>query len=274
MTQQTITAVFSTAAEAQSASQDLAMKIGGVRAAIYGSQSDVAEFSRLGITGPDQSVLAEAIRRGHVVLSAAVPEEQFNAAADVIEAAGAVDLDAQEAEWRKTGWTDTAAMAPALAAVPTATAPLAATSAQTAGSLAGGSEETIPLVEESLRIGKRETSHGRVRIRSYVVETPVQEQVTLHQEHVHVDRRTVNRPVEPRDEALFQERIIEATETAEEAVVAKDVRVREEVVIRKTAEDQARTISDTVRRTEIEVDDDRQKAGATVKPVVTTDRNP
>ena len=49
---------------------------------------------------------------------------------------------------------------------------------------------------------------------------------------------------------------IEMTETAEEAVVAKDARVVEEVVVRKTADDRTETISDTVRRTEVEVDND------------------
>ena len=132
--------------------------------------------------------------------------------------------------------------------------------------LAGGREETIPLVEEQLRISKRDTAHGRVRVRSYVVETPVQEQVTLHQEHVQIERRPVDRPVEAGAESMFQERTIEATETAEEAVVVKEARTREEVVIRKTADDETRTINDTVRRTEVEVDDDRQKTDPAAKP--------
>ena len=46
------------------------------------------------------------------------------------------------------------------------------------------------------------------------------------------------------------------TETAEEAVVAKEARVVEEVVVNKTATDRTETISDTVRRTEVEVDND------------------
>ena len=100
-----------------------------------------------------------------------------------------------------------------------------------------------------------------MRVRSYVVETPVQEQVALRQEHVDVERRTVNRPVTEADEALFRERTIEATETSEEAVVAKEARVKEELVVRKDAEERVQTVQDTVRRTEVEVEDDRRAAG-------------
>ena len=47
------------------------------------------------------------------------------------------------------------------------------------------------------------------------------------------------------------------TETDEEAVVAKTARVVEEVVIRKDVTEEAHTVRDTVRRTEIEVEDSR-----------------
>ena len=131
------------------------------------------------------------------------------------------------------------------------------------GAVQGG-EEHIPIVEERLRVGKREVSRGRVRVRSYVVETPVQEQVALRQEHVEVERRSVDRPLTAADEALFQERVVEATESSEEAVVAKEARVVEEVVVRKEAEERVQTVQDTVRRTEVEVEDERRAAGTTV----------
>jgi uncharacterized protein (TIGR02271 family) len=289
MSNRTITAVFDSAAEAEAASRDLATQVGGVRAAIFTSSNDTREFHNLGIAGPDRSVLEEAIRRGSVVLSATVPQDRFGAAADVIESAGAVDLDSREAEWRQSGWSEgnvaehgsaTTATAPAAPLATTGLAanagtPTPATTSRTGtGSattnLATGSEEAIPVVEEHLRVGKRETAHGRVRLRSYVVETPVQEQVTLHQEHVHIERRPVDRPLEA-GAAVFQERTIEATETAEEAVIGKEARVKEEVVIRKTADDQTRTVQDTVRRTEVEIEDDRQMGTRTSGTGTTTD---
>ena len=119
-----------------------------------------------------------------------------------------------------------------------------------------GTEEVIPVYEEQLRVGKRDVSHGRVRIRSYVVETPVNEQVRLRSESVQVERKPVDRPVAAGD-ALFQDRVIEAEERAEEAVVGKETRVKEELTLRKTTDDRTQDISDTVRHTEVEIQDER-----------------
>ena len=300
MSNRTITAVFDSAAEADAASRDLATKVGGVRAAVFTNANQSREFDSLGIAGPDRSVLEEAMRRGSVVLSATVPEDRFEAAADVIESSGAVDLDSREQEWRGAGWsedniaehstmtTETAPATPqqatmgradlaANAGTPTAATTTTGMTGGTMGTgLGAGREESIPIVEERLRVGKRETAHGRVRVRSYVVETPVQEQVTLHQEHVQVERRPVDRPLEAGADA-FRERTIEATETAEEAVIAKEARVTEEVVIRKTADDETRTVQDTVRRTEVEIEDDRvgtRSAGTTTGTTTGTGTTP
>src|SRR4029450_5759590 len=98
-------------------------------------------------------------------------------------------------------------------------------SARSAATGARQGEEAIPIVEEQLRVSKREVDRGRVRVRSYVVETPVQEQVTLREEHVDVERRAVDRPVTDADH-LLQERVVEATETDEEAVLSKEARVK------------------------------------------------
>ncbi|HEX8062397.1 MAG TPA: DUF2382 domain-containing protein [Allosphingosinicella sp.] len=59
----------------------------------------------------------------------------------------------------------------------------------------GSAEERIPIVEEELRVGKREVERGGARVRSYVTETPVSEQVNLREEHVSVERRPVDREV-------------------------------------------------------------------------------
>ena len=93
----------------------------------------------------------------------------------------------------------------------------------------------------------------------------MQEQVALREERVSVERRPVDRPIAAGDDA-FRERTIEATETAEEAVVAKEARVTEEVVVRKQSEERTQTVSDTVRRTEVEVEDERGRTGTTERP--------
>ncbi len=140
---------------------------------------------------------------------------------------------------------------------PTGSAKMGAMTAApaTAMPVAGTADETIKLMEERLRVGKREVAAGAVRIRSYIVERPVEEQVSLHNESVQIERRPVDRAVTDADVAAFQERTIEARATSEEAVVAKDARVVEEIGLKKTATDRVETIHDTVRKTEVEIDD-------------------
>jgi uncharacterized protein (TIGR02271 family) len=137
--------------------------------------------------------------------------------------------------------------------------------------------EVIPVAEEELHVSKRDVNHGRVRVRSYVVERPVQEQVSLREENVHVERRPVTdatRTGTGSGDALFQERTIEMDETREEAVVSKEARVTEELVVSKDVEQRTETISDTVRSTEVEVEDERgNRVAGTGTTGKTTDRD-
>ena len=133
---------------------------------------------------------------------------------------------------------------PAYAAAPIAAAPVAATSVN---------ETVIPVTEENLVVGKREVDRGGVRVYRRVVEEPVTESVNLREEHVVVDRRPVDRAVTDAD-LRSGDRTIELTETAEEAVVGKTARVVEEVRVGKEATDRTETVRDTVRRTEVEVE--------------------
>jgi len=95
-----------------------------------------------------------------------------------------------------------------------------------------------------------------------VVEAPVEEQVNLRQERVDVERRPLDRPVDASSDALFRERTIEAEERAEQPVVNKEARVKEELVVNKDVEQRTETVRDTVRRTEVEVDDERRNAAS------------
>ena len=123
-------------------------------------------------------------------------------------------------------------------------------------------DDVIQAAEEELRVGKREVGGGSVRVRSYVTERPVEEQVELRQERVTIERRPVDREVAPGD-AAFQERTIEAVERGEEAVVSKTARVTEEIGLRKDVERETETVRDTVRKQEVEVEDDRGTRKAT-----------
>jgi uncharacterized protein (TIGR02271 family) len=113
-------------------------------------------------------------------------------------------------------------------------------------------ETTIPVVEEELEVGKREVERGGVRVESRVEERPVEKEVHLREERVHVERRPVDRPVTEGDKA-FREGTFEVTERAEEAVVAKTARVVEEVVVGKQVEEHTETVRDTLRRTDVDV---------------------
>jgi uncharacterized protein (TIGR02271 family) len=115
-------------------------------------------------------------------------------------------------------------------------------------------ETTIPVLEENLQVGKRQVQRRGVRIYSHVTERPVEEQVRLREEHVRVQRNPVNRPASEADFNALQGGSIELTETAEEAVVAKQARVVEEVVVGKDATERTETVTDKVRRTEVEVE--------------------
>jgi uncharacterized protein (TIGR02271 family) len=113
----------------------------------------------------------------------------------------------------------------------------------------------IPVIEEQLQVGKREVEQAGARIRSRVVERPVEASVRLREEHVVVNRHPVNRAVTDADVSNFKEGDITLTERSEEAVVGKQARVVEEVEIGKQVTEREETVSDTVRRTDVEVEE-------------------
>ncbi|MGE5563100.1 MAG: YsnF/AvaK domain-containing protein [Bacillota bacterium] len=119
-------------------------------------------------------------------------------------------------------------------------------------------EARIPVVEEEVRIGKRQVVGGGARVRSFTREAPAEEQVVLHDESVDVERRPCERQLTDTDvEAggLFTERVFEIAEMREEPVVTKTAVVREEVIVRKKVHERTETIRDTLRHTEVEVED-------------------
>jgi len=113
--------------------------------------------------------------------------------------------------------------------------------------------EVIPVVEENLEVGKRAVERGGARIRSRVIEKPVEANVRLREEHVVVNRRPVDRAVTNADMNNLQEGDIELTERAEVPVVNKQARVVEEIEVGKQVEEHDETVRDTVRRTDVDV---------------------
>jgi uncharacterized protein (TIGR02271 family) len=123
-------------------------------------------------------------------------------------------------------------------------------------------EEMLRVAEEQLNVGKRLVESGFTRVRRYVVEKPVEANITLHEEHVEVMRRAISDPAYLKD-IDWSDKTIEVTETAEEAVVDKTARITEEIVIRREGSDRTQTVHDTVRRQQVEVD--RLPVGAETK---------
>jgi uncharacterized protein (TIGR02271 family) len=123
-----------------------------------------------------------------------------------------------------------------------------------AGAQLRDTSAAIPVVREELKVGKREVQRGGVRIFSHMVETPVDQSISLREEHVGVERHKVDQPLSPGDSDAFKEQTIEMRETAEEPVVEKTARVVEEVVVGKHVSERQQHIKDTVRHTEVQVE--------------------
>ncbi len=254
MPDETIVAIFDTAAHAQAAVQDLlaahvpqdaisthadmasngtattgsAMPTQkpGLWASIFGGEPD-----------HDTAVYSQSVQSGSSVVTIKAPDQHVSSVVAILERHNPVDIDERASNY---GLTQTAASTSAMQ-------PLGADArSATAG------DEVLQLSEEQLVVGKRLVNRGTTRIRRFVVEVPVEEQVSLHEETVKIERHAVtgDRPVSG---TAFTDRTIEMTQTGEEAVVGKTARVREEVSLRKEVVDRVETVKDTVRREDVEI---------------------
>jgi stress response protein YsnF len=124
------------------------------------------------------------------------------------------------------------------------------------GEAPSGRGETVQAVEEELSVGKRKVATGGVRVTSSVSERPVEETVTLREEHVEAERKRADRVLSPEEaEAAFEETTVEVMGTSEEAVVRKEAHVVGEVSVGRRVEEREETVRDTVRRSDVEVEE-------------------
>jgi uncharacterized protein (TIGR02271 family) len=208
----------------------------------------------------DSHLYAECLRRGHSLLVIQPRTGDHDRVLQLIEQFHPFDIEEHATKWRAEGWSG---VHPGKQAWEVR---------RQTSTGAGGREQVIPVYEEQLRVGKRVVERGRVKVRVYTVEQPVQEGVTLRQERVSVERHAVDRPVAGVPGEAFRERTIEMTERREEPVVAKEARLKEEVIVRKEADQSTRKVGETVRRTEVEVEDERGKAAPTTPRNASTNR--
>ena len=133
--------------------------------------------------------------------------------------------------------------------------------ATTAGENTKAQGETVQQVEEELTVGKREAVTGGVRVTTSVSEKPVEQTVTLREEKVTAERQPADRALSPEEaEAAFEGKTVEMLGTNEEVAVSKQARVVGEVAIGKQVGEREETVKDTVRRTEVEVEEVGAKA--------------
>lgn len=274
MTTRTITAIYDSESEARQAraqlvdhgvdDDDVRIVSHNLRSTAVSGETDKGVWESIKdffIGDDDRPVYSEGLRRGGYLLTARVDDDHSDEAISLLEQTNAVDLEQRAEQWRAEGWTgEEDAYITDDQMLRTDSAEM---SSPSAADLSARDERAIPIVEERLHVGKREVDRGGVRVRSYVVEEPVHEEVSLREERVEIERRPAGgRAAAATDDAgLFREQTIEVSERGEEAVVSKDAVVTEEVVVRKSADQRTENIDDTVRRTEVEVDDTRRRPG-------------
>ncbi|HEY8617050.1 YsnF/AvaK domain-containing protein [Phenylobacterium sp.] len=256
----TITALYDSRAEAEAAREQLvASGLASGDITISGQDSEASSSSSGGehrgflaglkdmfMPDEDRHAYHEGISRGGYLLSAQVDETSVDRACEILEGSSAVDFEQRQQQWRDSGWNGQSAFSGG------------ATGAMETGGVQGAEREgVIPIAEERLAVGKREVERGGVRVRSYVRETPVHEQVRLREEHVEVERRPVNERVAGAADGIFEERSFEVSERGEEAVVGKETVITEELQVRKEVGERVEDIEDTVRHTEVDIDDGR-----------------
>ena len=190
-------------------------------------------------------------------------DERARQAQEILDRHNAMDVDERSAQYGQgSGFADRSMNTTGT----TGTADYADTDINRAESTGNvDNMRTIPVVEENLNVGKREVERGGARIRSRIVERPVEANVRLREEHVVVNRRPVNREINDADLQNFQPGEMELTERAEVPIVGKEARVVEEVEVGTNVTERDETVRDTVRRTEVDVDEFDSTADANTK---------
>lgn len=204
----------------------------------------------MGIPEEQAEYYTEGVRRGGTLVVVESEDHEVDHVRDVMNRHNPVDIEERASQWRTAGWQGFDHEATPY----TSEQMLSDRESFGTRTLDTGEEARIPVVEEELKVGKRQVERGGVRVHTRVTEQPVEENVHLRQERVSVERRPVDREVRSGDMEAFQEGTIEVTEMGEEAVVEKRARVAEEVVVRKDVEEHDETVRDTVRRTDVDVE--------------------
>ena len=229
----TVVCLFHTDEQAQEALSDLQNSkiaansitvLGGRTASSVPMQQSVARLQQLSVPERDMRLLSQGLTDGGTIVVVSGPSQLTDQAEAIFENRRAAQVDEKVVGDK-----------PAKAAATTG-------------------DTVIPIVEEELVVGKRQVERGGVRVYSRMVETPVEESIVLREEHATVDRVPVNRALTQADMDALQIQSIEVTEMAEVPVVSKSARVVEEVLVGKDATERTERVKDSVRKTQVEVE--------------------
>ncbi len=173
-------------------------------------------------------------------------DERARTAQEILDSNGSIDVEERGAQYGQQNY-QSGTGAGTRAGINTGT--------DTGTSADMNDRRTIPVMEERLNVGKQEVERGGARIRSRIIEKPVEETIRLREEHVVVNRRPVDREYTDADLKNFQPGEMEITEHAEVPVVGKQARVVEEIEIGKNVTEREETVRDTVRSTDVNVEE-------------------
>jgi uncharacterized protein (TIGR02271 family) len=233
----TVLCLFHTREHAQEALGDLQRSeippasisvISGSSGSSGASAGQASALQQLELPESDRRMLSDGLNAGGTIIVVSGPEAYTDTAEDIFSRHRAAQVDER------------------VIADDTGRQPVAAVNT--------GADAVVPVVEEELVVGKRQVQRGGVRVYSHVVETPVEEKLTLEQERAVVERHPVNRPVSEADLAKLKDQSIEITESEEVPVVEKSARVVEEVLVSKETTERTERVTDTVRKTEVEIE--------------------
>ena len=148
--------------------------------------------------------------------------------------------------FRREGWLERGYGESAMAADTTAT--------RSSRDLGNDEHRRLQLKEEQLKVGKREVEAGGVRLRKVVRTEIVNQPVELKREEIVVERVPASEGTTT--DSDFSDEEIYVPLRREEAVVSKEARVREEVRVGKREERETQTVSESIRKEDVEIDKD------------------
>ena len=211
------------AGKAMKALQDEGFRQGDIKILQGGTDTLVSELVKRGFDEDEARGFADAAEQGKTLLAALVSEDKADHAASIMDRFEAAQDEAHDKE--------------------------------------SGPDKAVQIVEEELVVGKDKLAIGGVRVTSSVEERPVEETVTLREERVSAEERPADRELSAEEaEAAFEEKTVEALGTTEEAKVSKKARVVGEVAVNKAVEEREETVRDTVRKTDVDIEEVGTKA--------------